>query len=98
MASFNYQLSDNIASFIGELSRNTVDQLNKKDIKKLTDAKQLTVDLKQLSRVDTAGLAWLLLLVEKSQQASCQLIFINFPDNLHKLAQLSGVDSFLPID
>ena len=97
MTSFNYQLSGNTAIFVGELTRDTVGQLKKKDIKKLISTEQLTLDLQQLTRTDTAGLAWLLLLVEKSQQAKCQLKFINFPNNLHKLAQLSGVDSFIPI-
>ena len=95
---FNYQLSDDSALFVGELSRETVGKLTKKDIKALTRQQSLSVDLQQVTKVDTAGLAWLLLLVEKSKQSNCHLKFINFPDNLHKLAQLSAVDSFLPID
>ncbi len=82
---------------VGPLNRNTVAKLDKKYhvkvIKQL--AKNATLDLAQTTSVDTAGLAWLLLLLEIANEKNCQLTFANLPDDLLKLAKLSAVDTFL---
>jgi phospholipid transport system transporter-binding protein len=94
----SFTLSDSHATFIGDLTRQTVGTITKKMFKQLLSNNQLVVDFKQIERVDTAGLAWLLLLIEKANLAACQVKIINFPSDLAKLAKLSAVDTFLPID
>lgn len=81
----------------GELTRQTVMQISKKNIKQLVAQQSIIVDLQQVTRIDTAGLAWLFYLLEQASSASCQLSFSNVPAKLTKLISLSGVEGFLPI-
>jgi len=80
----------------GALTRATVPSLGKhrhhKIIKKNAD---ICVDLSQLTKVDTAGLAWLLLVLEQAKKHQCQVSFAHIPNDLLKLAQLSAVESLL---
>ena len=87
----------------GELTRHTVPQLTNKHSKKLfscaTNKNEIknivTLDLCKVTKVDTAGLAWLLQQIELAQANPCQLVFAHLPSELIKLAKLSGVDDFL---
>ena len=56
----------------------------------------MIVNLSQVQKVDTAGLAWILYIVEQAILNTCQLTFTHIPQDLLKLACLSGVDSFIP--
>lgn len=82
---------------IGELTRHTVMQISKKNIKRLVAKKFSIVNLQQVTRIDTAGLAWLFYLLEQANCTNCQLSFSNVPAKLHKLISLSGVEGFLPV-
>lgn len=90
--------TDNGVIIAGDLNRYSVVSLTDKIMAPLLKKSQLTLDLSQVDKVDTAGLAWILSLVEQTTSAQCQLNLISFPDDLLKLATLCGVDSFLPID
>ncbi|PCH97773.1 MAG: sulfate transporter [Gammaproteobacteria bacterium] len=87
--------SDNL--LVGELTRHTVMQISKKNIKQLISQSSSIVDLQQVIRVDTAGLAWLFSLLEQANSINCQLSFSNIPEKLNKLISLSGVEGFLPL-
>ena len=82
---------------VGELTRHTVMQISKKNIKQLVAQQSSILDLQQVTRIDTAGLAWLFHLVEQARCASCELSFSNIPAKLDKLISLSGVEGFLPV-
>ncbi len=90
-------ITDNNSVLSGELTRQTVMQISKKSIKQLVAQQSLILDLQQITRIDTAGLAWLFYLLEKASSANCQLSFSNVPVKLNKLISLSGVEGFLPI-
>ena len=81
----------------GALTRQTVMKISKKIIKQLVAQQSLILDLQQITRIDTAGLAWLFYLLEQANSASCQLSFSNVPAKLNKLISLSGVEGFLPL-
>lgn len=91
-------ITENNSELAGELTRKTVLQISKKNIKKLLSQPSLILDLQQVTRIDTAGLAWLFYLLEQASIVSCQLSFSNVPAKLNKLISLSGVEGFLPID
>lgn len=55
------------------------------------------INLSQVNVVDTAGLAWLLLMVEVAQRADSTLELVDLPEDLVKLAKLSAVAAFLPV-
>ncbi len=97
MADIYLNATESGATLIGELTRHTIEQLNSTSFSQLFDCDLVAVDLAQLSKVDTAGLAWLFHLLELSGNAGCQLSFSHLPNKLHKLIELSGVDGFLPL-
>ena len=82
--------------FSGELTLLTIDNSFEKKSKRLIKSGKIIFDLTNISKVDTACLAWLLAMLELSAKKGCQLTFDNLPIGLTKLAQLSRVDLFLP--
>jgi len=92
------KITDNSSELAGELTRQTVMAIPKKSIKQLVAKQSTVIDLQQVTRIDTAGLAWLFYLLEQASTANCQLSFSNVPAKLNKLISLSGVEGFLPID
>lgn len=82
----------------GLLTRDAISKAFEKKATELLSQPQLKVDLSAVERGDTAGLAWLLLLVEQANQRKVTLQFINIPEDLQKLAKLSAVSPFLPVE
>jgi len=91
-------ITKNNIELAGELTRQTVMKIPKKSIKQIVTQQSSVIDLQHVSRIDTAGLAWLFYLLEQASTTSCQLSFSNVPAKLNKLISLSGVEGFLPID
>ena len=56
----------------------------------------VTIDLKDVSRSDTAGLAWLLKMVAFYQSKDKKVSIINQPEQLIALASISNVIELLP--
>lgn len=96
-AKITLHMAANNSDLVGELTRHTVMQISKKEIKKLISQQSLIVDLQHVTRVDTAGLAWLFSLLEQANDNCCKLSFSNVPAKLNKLISLSGVEGFLPL-
>ena len=101
MKNITWVLTEHSISFSGELTRHTVPNIPYKLSNKLfenggANACSITLDFNAVTLVDTAGLAWLLLQVERAQACRCQLHFTCLSEALIKLAQLSGVNEFLP--
>ncbi|NQZ80585.1 MAG: STAS domain-containing protein [Colwellia sp.] len=96
MAQINLTFTDDQATLIGELTRITMTKSFEKKSKKIFSSTKMIVNLSQVQKVDTAGLAWILYIVEQAILNTCQLTFTHIPQDLLKLACLSGVDSFIP--
>lgn len=56
----------------------------------------LTVDLAQVARADSAGLALLISVLATAQQNKCALKLCGAPAQLRQIARVSGVDHLLP--
>lgn len=82
----------------GQLTRETIPTLNRNVFKSILKNNDCKLDLSLLSKTDTAGLAWLLTLIEYANQNKVTLSFQHLPEDLLKLARLSGVDGFLLVD
>jgi phospholipid transport system transporter-binding protein len=93
----NIVLNHGILTISGELTRHTVAQIKKTEYVLWFEHGAIKVDLSQVSKADTAGLAWLFYLLEQATAYACQLSFCKIPDKLSKLIALSGVDGLLPI-
>lgn len=79
---------------VGELTRDTVMTLKKSQYQSLLSS-EMQLDMTKTAKVDTAGLAWLFLVKEQAVKSGGKVTVINAPDDLHKLAKLSGVAAML---
>lgn len=86
------------AIFSGALTRATITRAFDKKYRQLVENERMVLDLAKISQIDTAGLAWILLLIELAASKACHISLINIPDDLLKLAKLSAVDTLLPIE
>ena len=96
MKQISFIEKDSRVIFSGELTLLTINHAFEKHTKSMIKSKALIIDLTGITKVDTACLAWLLIMMEISNKKSCQLSFDNLPQDLIKLAELSRVDMFLP--
>jgi len=96
VSALNIKVNNDTVHLAGELTRFTIITVSDKKLAALFFSTKLIVDLQQVSKVDTAGLAWLFHLFEQAQLAKCQLLFANLPAKLDNLIKLSGVEGFLP--
>ena len=94
----NVQQTDQKAIFSGALTRATITRTFDKKYRPLVNGKSITLDLAKVNQIDTAGLAWILLLIELAATKACEITLINLPDDLIKLAKLSAVDTLLPTE
>lgn len=85
----------NTLSLKGDLTRHFISQKIIAQVKALNAT--TSVDLSSVCQVDSAGLAFLLLLIEEANKENSSLTFQHLPDDLLKLAKLSAVDTFLSV-
>lgn len=96
MSQIEVAIKGHISYLSGELIRQTVPTISVKQWRGYYKQTQVVIDLANVAKVDTAGLAWLLTQVEIAQANTCQISFEHLPSSLIKLAQLSSVDALLP--
>ncbi|MFT5814872.1 MAG: phospholipid transport system transporter-binding protein [Psychroserpens sp.] len=92
------QQANEKAVFSGALTRATITREFDKKYRQLVEHEHMMIDLAKVSQIDTAGLAWILLLIELAAKKNCDIQLVNLPDDLLKLAKLSAVDTLLPIE
>lgn len=76
----------------GDLTFATIDKKVVKSFDFLKNTKQVTIDLSRVACTDSAGLALMIEWIKVSRQHNVQLSFKNIPEQLRKLARLSGFD------
>lgn len=69
--------------------------LNQKERQSITDNGKLEVDLSDVGRSDTAGLAWLINLVKDAIESKVDVSFKSVPVKLLNLAELSNAKQIL---
>ncbi|GAA5138276.1 STAS domain-containing protein [Thalassotalea piscium] len=89
-------MNDDGIALAGELTQATITQALEKQSVRFFEQKNVTIDLAGIVKVDTAGLAWLLTLVELASSQSSKVCFTHLSTELQNLVKLSAVDSFLP--
>ncbi|KXI29216.1 STAS domain-containing protein [Paraglaciecola hydrolytica] len=67
------------------------------DIKQAVSQQPVVLDLKSISHVDTAGLAWLINLLRDCKTQDIAFTLANVPQTLINLAKISDVEGFLPL-
>jgi phospholipid transport system transporter-binding protein len=81
----------------GELSRDTVPALWEQRHNICCGDDQTALSLRQLGRVDSAGLAFLVALCSTHQQTGRQLRYTDAPQQLMRLVAACGLSDVLPI-
>ncbi|MBD1581037.1 STAS domain-containing protein [Pseudoalteromonas sp. S16_S37] len=87
------ELESDLIQVSGELTRNSLvdERLLNQQIENVQSVRYF--DLSEVSRVDTAGLAWLIHSLGKLQQQGKRLELKNIPDQLHNLMALGQVSN-----
>lgn len=96
--SASMHFSEGVIRVSGELNAASVPQL-------LTDAqplfqqsgKQVSIDLSDVSRADSSGLALLIDWMRSAQKQQQQLSFRRLPEQLLEMARVSGIEDILPL-
>ena len=80
----------------GDISKRNVPALMDSGWQVLSLAEQstLTIDFSMVVHADSATLAMILEWMKRVQSSSRQLTFTNFPEELHALASICGLDQF----
>jgi phospholipid transport system transporter-binding protein len=82
----------------GDLVIGSVASLLKQANSLFSEHRQVTIDFKEVPRVDSAGLALLLEWVEWARDNDARIQFRNVPDALIRIARLSNVEEMLPLE
>ena len=88
--------NDNVYRIIGELNMATVPQLQQDMsgiFKKNTDT--LAIDLAEVSRSDSAGLALLLEWLSQAKHHNTSITFQNLPEQMQAIIKVSGLDELI---
>ena len=90
-------IGDNSLCLSGELSFKTVPALvaNNKDF--LSNGNSIDIDLSEVSRADSAGVALLIEWQRQAQKQNKSICFINIPSQMLAIVRLSGVDDLLSL-
>lgn len=80
------------------LSTNFWQQLTAQQRESLKGAGACKINLNDVERVDSAGLAWLINAVRDTNQNGVSMVFKHMPEKLVKLAKISNVDGFLAVE
>jgi phospholipid transport system transporter-binding protein len=75
-----------------DLTFATIDKESVKSFAFLQTAKEITIDFERVACTDSAGLALMIEWIKHCRQNSTELHFKNIPDQLRKIARLSGFD------
>jgi len=76
----------------GDLTFATIDQQTLKSFSFLKTAKEITIDLGNVSCTDSAGLALMIEWIKYARHNRTHTTFKNIPEQLLNLAKLSGFD------
>ncbi|NOZ53572.1 MAG: STAS domain-containing protein [Gammaproteobacteria bacterium] len=87
--------SDGNYDISGDLSFETVSTLWQDSKTVFRNNGPLIVDLRQVSRSDSAGLALLLEWIRMARKTGQSIAFHNIPDQLQNIARVSGIDALL---
>jgi len=98
-----YQVGDDgRVSVHGNLNRDTLAKdwwvmLSAGEKKSLTNSRACLIDLANVERVDSAGLAWIVNALRDARANGLSVSLTDVPEKLHQLAKISSVDTLLPV-
>jgi phospholipid transport system transporter-binding protein len=94
--------AENKVTFDGDLTMYSIHKdwwlsEGKHTLSALNKQSPITFNLERLTRIDSAGLAWLINIVRDSQAKGFKVFFTHIPDDLANLAKISDASALLPV-
>lgn len=87
------QQTPGVFNVAGDLTFASIDKKTVESLPFLTSSRSVTVDLGQVTNTDSGGLALLIEWIKFARGKRVELTFRNIPDQLIKLASLSGLET-----
>ena len=81
----------------GELTFTTATKLLDESVALFESLSLLDIDLSEVTRSDSAGLALLIAWIRSANTASKKIVFHNIPTQMLAIANASGLDELLPL-
>ena len=81
----------------GELGFQSVSAVLREAGTRMQGEARIEVDLKGVSRADSAGLALLVEWLREAEHAGNEIVFVNVPDQLLSIARVCGLDEILSL-
>lgn len=95
--SLKFDPQTKVLSIGGEMVMDTVPPMLKQAKQLLNDADKIEVDLQQVTRSDSSGLALLIDLMRHANGSVKEVRFRNMPKQMLAIANASGLEEFLPL-
>jgi len=95
--SLTFNAEKNLIQISGELSFSTVSQILKQSLDLFEPIVDLDIDLAEVNRSDSAGLALLVHWIRLAKQENKKIAFHNVPAQMLAIADVSGLNELLPI-
>lgn len=95
--SLNFDSSDDVFHLTGELTFATVNALLEQAPALFDNHHKLKIDLTNVTRSDSAGLALLIDWMRFAKTNNKEIMFYNIPSQMTAIANASGVDELLPV-
>jgi phospholipid transport system transporter-binding protein len=90
-------IAENKFALRGPLTFDTVPDVLGDSRSWLKKGAEVTIDLKQVSKADSAGLALLIEWLRLARLSNCKVHFINFPPQFRSLIDVTGLQQALAI-
>ena len=98
MSDLELRFDSGVAALMGELTFATVPEMLEREAELLDKVEdELKVDLAQVSRGDSAGLALLVAWVRCAKQKNKSVRFLNVPSQLREMAKVSDLEEVLSL-
>ncbi|PHS24512.1 MAG: sulfate transporter [Methylophaga sp.] len=95
--SLSFDSEDNIFRVTGELTFATVNALLEQAPDLFENHHKLNIDLTNVTRSDSAGLALLIDWIRLAKNTNKEIMFYNIPAQMLAISNASGVDELLPV-
>ena len=80
------------------LSKNFWECMSAQQCSQLASIGECCIDLGDVERVDSAGLAWLINAIRDGKKRNIEVRLRDLPEKLYKLAKISDVEDLLPVE
>ena len=97
MSSLILDSKNNLIQISGDLSFSTVSHILEQSTTMFAAITELDIDLAEVNRSDSAGLALLIHWIRLAKQDNKKIVFHNVPAQMMAIADVSGLDELLPI-